>query len=252
MISRAAALAALVAAMAAAAPSNGLMAQGLRLSFSVAGDAHGAQPPVLFVALHGDLSSGGPADYQHRIASAVAGPGIVGVGLIRPGYADSVGRSSDGAKGPDTYTSRNIDAVADVIAALKARFGARRVVALGHSGGAAHVGVIIGRRPGLVDSAILVSCPCDISRWRMMRGARPWPNSLSPQDVVASVPATTRVIAITGDADANTVPALAQDYVAALRARGVAARVEIIPAAGHDYGGALRAAANVQAVAESR
>ncbi len=48
------------------------------------------------------------------------------------------------------------------------------------------------------------------------------------------MPATTRVIALTGDKDDNTVPALAQTYVAALQARQIDARFQRAPGENHN------------------
>jgi pimeloyl-ACP methyl ester carboxylesterase len=40
------------------------------------------------------------------------------------------------------------------------------VVVAGHSGGAAIAANILGRHPALIDAALLVSCPCDVEKWR--------------------------------------------------------------------------------------
>ena len=65
-------------------------------------------------------------------------------------------------------------------------------------------------------------------------GRRRWTQSLSPDEVSKKVPASTRVVALTGDADDNTRPILARDYVAALVNRGIPARFESVPGAGHN------------------
>jgi dipeptidyl aminopeptidase/acylaminoacyl peptidase len=49
------------------------------------------------------------------------------------------------------------------------------------------------------------------------------------------VPKTTEVVAITGSEDDNTFPALAQDYVARLEARGLPARFVPVEGAGHGF-----------------
>lgn len=213
------------------------------LNGALFGNANGT---VLVVTLHGDLSDGSNANYQHGIAQRIASAdrNVVAFGLIRPGYRDDQGRKSTGSntKRRDHYTARNNKLVADTIANLKAATGARRVVALGHSGGAAQLGAIIGRFPGLIDSAILVSCPCDVPRWRRERNRKAWRKSQSPHRVLNKVPPSTRVIAITGTADANTFPALAQDYVAGLTARGIAAAFVPVAGQGHGYRGLSRTA----------
>ena len=199
--------------------------------------------PTLVVVLHGDTSSGGPTSTQYRIAKAVATNGVVGVGLIRPGYYDSEERSSDGSQNrTDNYTPENVDAIADAVKKLKDRHKATQTVLIGHSGGAAISGVILGRHPGLADRALLIACNCDVRRWRDEVRRMQW-SSLSPSDHVAKVPTTAKVIAITGDRDDTAHPGLARDYVAALQARGIKAKFMTMPGAGHNINDRMRATA---------
>ena len=195
---------------------------------------------VLVVTLHGDLSDGSDASYHYDIARGIAGRNnnVLAMGILRPGYADGQGLRSRGSNNGrrDHYTRRNNQLVADTIQNLRNATGATQVIAIGHSGGAAQLGVIIGSNPGLIDTAILVSCPCDITRWRQMRGRGAWNSSLSPSDFVRRVPASTRVIAVTGANDDNTVPVLAQTYIAQLQSRGISAAYVEVPGAGHSYG----------------
>ncbi|MBL8669033.1 MAG: prolyl oligopeptidase family serine peptidase [Alphaproteobacteria bacterium] len=199
--------------------------------------------PALVAFLHGDVSRGGPADYLARAARrfAEAGGDLVAVALYRPGYEDAAGRRSEGSHNGrrDHYTPATIDAIGDALAALKAFHKARKLVVVGHSGGAATAGVLIGRKPGLIDAAVLLSCPCDVPRWRREGGRGEWRASLSPHDVAGAVPAGTTVVALTGTADDNTAPSLARDYVAALAARGVPATFRAVPGAGHNTGEGL-------------
>lgn len=200
--------------------------------------------PTLVVVLHGDMSSGGPPEYHMAIAKRLAKAGVVAVGMIRPGYTDKDERASDGSTShTDHYTAENVDAIAEAVAKLKAHHKAAATVLIGHSGGAATAGVIIGRHPGVADRALLISCPCDISRWRNLRRRSPWYSSLSPSDYAGKVPATAKVIAITGDRDDNTDVELGRDYVTKLKQRGVAARFVAVPGAGHNINKAMRDAA---------
>lgn len=227
---------------ACAAPDMQTRVIGNKFCFAIrAYAAQTAGPsPTLVVVLHGDGSSGAPPEYHDAIAESLAANGVLAIGMIRPGYTSKDDRTSDGSSiRTDHYTAENIDAVADAISKLKAHYKAKQTVMIGHSGGAATAGVVIGRHPGLVDRALLISCPCDISRWRNMGNRRPW-TSLSPSDFSAKVPATTKVIAITGELDDNTVPILAKDYVAALAAKEVTARFSIIPGAGHNVTSKMR------------
>ncbi|MAL76549.1 MAG: hypothetical protein CMM62_16390, partial [Rhodospirillaceae bacterium] len=54
-----------------------------------------AQTKTLVIVLHGDLSSGGPADYIFPVAETAAEMGAVGVAMMRIGYSGG-GRSSTG------------------------------------------------------------------------------------------------------------------------------------------------------------
>lgn len=200
----------------------------------------------LFIVLHGDVSSGGAATYHYRIAQEIvaAHPDALAVAVLRPGYFDAAGKRSEGSDNGrrDHYSAANIDAMAAAISALRAHYRPARTVLIGHSGGAAFAGVILGRHPGTVDGAILVSCPCDIQRWRDAGGGRAWPNSLSPSSFVDKVPHGARVIAITGSRDTNTDSRLGRTYAEQLARRGVAAEFREVAGATHDMDQRLRAA----------
>ncbi len=221
-------------------PAHWIEGGGTCLVISVAGAKEAGSPPTLVVLVHGDGSDGGPTDYLYSFARSIAGfkPRVVAAALLRPGYFDKDGRTSQGSNynRRDSYTARNVAVVGKAIAALKTRYKARRVVAVGHSGGAAISGVLIGQQPGLIDAAVLVSCPCDIARWRSDKNRGAWSNSLSPQGFTATVAKTTTVVAITGADDTNTRPHLAEAYVSALTARGVRASARIVQGAGHGFG----------------
>ena len=201
--------------------------------------------PTLVVILHGDTSVGGPADYHFDFARTIARPGLIAVALLRPGYSDRAGRSSEGQDlgRRDHYTADYVSSAGAAIEALKKEYRAGRVVLIGHSGGAAYVGVLLGSRPGIASGAILVSCPCNVQRWREQRGGSAWTRSQSPSNFTAKVPVATRLVAITGTNDDNTPPQLAQDYVAALSARGTKASFVSVPGAGHNFNRAMQEAA---------
>lgn len=195
-----------------------------------------AKSDTLIVMLHGDVSSGGPASYHfpftQRISDRV--PDAAVVALVRPGYPDGAGNTSAGTNynRTDQYTAANMDIMAGAIRALKRETGATRVIAVGHSGGAATVANILARDPGLVDAAALLACPCNIAAWRM--GRQPWSRSLDPFALAGSVPPSAQVLALTGANDTNTGFGLAASYVERLQRRGVAAEARIVPGAGHN------------------
>lgn len=205
----------------------------------LSGVAYGSGSRALVVYLHGDLSGGGAADYLYNDArnAAAKNSGVVAAAVLRPGYHDANGRQSAGSANErrDHYTPENNRLVAETIANLQRRTGARHVIAIGHSGGAAQLGAILGSHPGLIDKAILAGCPCDIPNWRIHRAGRPsWPNSVSPMDRISGVRPGVEIVALVGRNDTNTLPQFSVAYVEALQARGVRARLATVPG-GHRY-----------------
>lgn len=197
-------------------------------------------PETLVVWVHGDVSSGGPANYHFPYAEKLVQESFAGkvlsVALVRPGYPDGNGASSGVAETSsgrsDHYTKENLTEVGTAIERLRAKFKPARLVVVGHSGGAATTASLVGMMPGLIDTAVLVSCPCDTVVWRA--GRRAWSKSENPMSWTDKVPVTTRVIALAGDKDDNTVPALAEAYVAALQTRQIDARVQLLPGENHN------------------
>ena len=194
---------------------------------------------TLVVALHGDLSRGGSAGYIASVAGISATYGAVGVAMARPGYTLD-GRTSSGVATRDQarfyrYGSEEIDSIAAAVAALKMHHGAERVVMVGHSGGAVISGVMLGRAAPLVDVAILVSCPCDVDRWRHLNDWRPLVNAESPVDYLRGVPKTAKIYAVTGERDRNTWPRLAEEYVEKARGMGLDATFLLVKKAGHGF-----------------
>jgi len=205
--------------------------------------------PTLVIFIHGDGSRGGPSDYMYQYARSFGDDNVVSVGLIRPGYYDSQRNYSSGNsyRDNDIYRVDVIDSVTAAVTSLKNHYKPKQVILVGHSGGAAISGVILGRAPGLVDAAVLAACPCDVPRWReMRRGHNTWTNSLSPQDFAKGVPTNARVIALTGAYDDNTRSVLAQDYVNSLNKRGIDATFTELPETTHN--GVLRTDAFMDAV----
>lgn len=194
---------------------------------------------TLFVLLHGNHTSGSPAISQYKVAEALAGKapaGAVAVALIRPGYNDDAGNFSSGSAAgrADNFTAANIDIVADAIARLKNHHGAARVVLLGHSGGAAMAGVILGRHAGLAGAAVIVACPCDVPAWRALSGrsGTAWASESAIRHV-DRIPARTRVAILVGARDTVTPPWLSRDYAEALRRRGLEAELSVLESVDH-------------------
>jgi len=205
--------------------------------------------PILIIFIHGDGSRGGPSDYMFKYARSFGADNVVSVGMIRPGYFDSYSNYSSGNsyRDNDIYRVDVIESVTAAVTTLKSHYNPKKVILVGHSGGAAISSIILGRTPGLVDTAVLAACPCDVPRWReMRRGYNTWTRSLSPQNFAKSVASDARVIALTGGYDDNTRPVLAQDYVDGLKKRGINATFSKVPEASHN--GVLRTDAFTDAV----
>jgi pimeloyl-ACP methyl ester carboxylesterase len=199
--------------------------------------------PDLIVVLHGDL--GGPG-YHYLAAQklAQASDSVIAVGMLRPGYSDDSGNRSSGVEGRwvgDNYTTPVIDAIAAAIDTLRRQFKPGHVILVGHSGGAAITADLIGRHPRLVDAAVLVSCPCDLPRFRRhMFDLQRQPiwlmpvGSLSPMDLAAGVDPSTTVKVIVGDSDNVAPPPMSRAYAASLGQHHVPVKLIEIPGAPHN------------------
>jgi pimeloyl-ACP methyl ester carboxylesterase len=204
-----------------------------------------SQHPILVVVVHGDSSDGTPPTYQYRFAERAAAAILdtVVAAVLRPGYSDGED-TSDGLRGlttGDNWTPEIVNAVATVLAELKDRYHPRRVIVVGHSGGAAIVANLLGQQGTAVDGALLVSCPCDLAAWRKhmqsVKGGAIWERpvrSLSPLALVDRVPASAKVWLLAGSVDQITPSALTLAYAEALRSRNVAVNVTIAPGLGHN------------------
>jgi len=197
------------------------------------------------VFLHGDVSRGGPANYHYKIANQIAaqnGSATV-IALLRPGYYDGKGKTSPGNNynRKDQYTPQNNKLVAQTLISIKKAYPNRRLIVIGHSGGAAQLGSVIGQYPGIVNTAVLLSCPCHLDDW--LRGHPKWrlrwKRSQSPHSFITRLSAKTRIIAITGANDKNTFPSLALNYVKAAKQKRIPARAVIVPGGNHNGNSAL-------------
>ncbi len=101
------------------------------------------EPTTMVVWLHGDVSSGGPANYHFRLAQKTAedfsASSVMSVALVRTGYPDGSGASSTvsflhGGRS-DHHTQENIAEVGAVIEKLRLKYKPKSVIIVGHSGG---------------------------------------------------------------------------------------------------------------------
>ena len=200
--------------------------------------------PVLIVVVHGD-SPNEPPTYHYRFAEEAAATisDAVVAAVLRPGYEDGLDRS-DGMRGEttgDNYTPEVINAVATAISNLKTRYHPGRVVLVGHSGGTAILGSLLGQQGTIADAALLVSCACDVPAWRKhmkaVKGGAIWDRpvrSLSPIALVEGIPLSARISLLVGSDDNVTPPSLTLAYAEALQKRGVMANVTVAPGLPHN------------------
>jgi pimeloyl-ACP methyl ester carboxylesterase len=197
-----------------------------------------AKPTTMVVWLHGNITSGGPANSHFRIAEKTAADftaeNVLAVALVRPGYPDGTGASSSGNDygRADNWPRSTIANIGTAIERLRFRYQPEAVILAGHSGGAAIAAVLLGMIPHLAEAAILIACPCDLVGWRTGRRGMAWVSE-DPMQWVDRVSPSTKVIALTGSRDSTTAPELGKIYVERLKARGIDATFQRVPGAGH-------------------
>lgn len=222
--------------------------------------------PVLIIALHGDIPDP-PPSYQYYFAQATTEgydavsemptavraalqdqlplpEDIIAAGILRPGYTDAEGDTSAGNMGfavSDNMTAEVVDAVALAVRYFSERYHPRKVVLVGHSGGAGIAANVMGRHPGIADAALLVACGCDPDAYYAMRKAEEpaepfWntPNpSLRPLALAATVATDARIRLVAGDQDPGRIE-ISEAYANALKLRGIDASVRVEPGLGHN------------------
>ncbi len=233
-----------------AAETLWLSGNALKIKTNIYQSARLSSHPTLVVVLHGDLLGFRqipPSTYHYVFADAATRKieDVVVAAVLRPGYRDHSGERSDGNAGlatGDNYTPEVVDAVGAVIAQLKARFHPAHTVLVGHSGGAAITGDLLGRLPAAVDGALLVSCPCELAAWRryMMRKQNNNPiwsmpiHSLSPQELASKVSPGEHVTVLVGAEDDVAPPWMSRRYAQALKEHVRHVNLTIAPGLGHE------------------
>ena len=194
----------------------------------------------LFVFLHGD---GQPINRENKYRRAYAwlflgldAYKVNAIAIARPTYSVVTGKTVGvpGYYRKDQYIPGAVDGIADALKVLKKHYRPSRLILIGHSGGSMISGIILGRNPGLADAALLIAWGCDTPTWRQWRidsaggGRGHWPESLSAWDYIDKIPVgSTKVIAITGSKDPNTLPKFAKRCIDKMKARGIDARLEL-------------------------
>ncbi len=187
---------------------------------------------VLVVFLHGD--NGGRTELKADSGTAAMLAEklqAVTVATQRPGYRSDLGVSDgESGAGDDDYSPRNVEIVATALSELRSLNPGKKILLVGHSGGAAMAALLAGRLPGSADAYLLAACPCDVPAWRQWRASSAgksgvWSRSLSPLAEAAKTSPDTLVRVVVGNKDENTLPQFSESYVRALQAHGVKTRV---------------------------
>jgi pimeloyl-ACP methyl ester carboxylesterase len=228
-----------------------ITANGLRVKTKVSKSRVLGDHMTLVVALHGDAPNAPPSIHDvfaERAAEQI--DGTVAVGVLRPGYSDGAGDQSEGERGRatgDNYTPVVVDAIAQLAGELRKTYAPTSVVMVGHSGGAAIIGNVLGRWPSVADAALLVACPCNVPGWRRhMMKTYLWPygpfalifslptDSLSPLDLASRVSTDVPVRILVGDQDTVAPVRFSEEYAEAIRRLGANVRLTVVPGLEHN------------------
>lgn len=216
-----------------------------RLSTTAFVSEERSERPILVVAIHGDAPCNKP-DYHYVFAAKLAAShrDVVAVGLLRPGYTDPEGHTSDGERGQavgDNFHVTNTDAIADVINELKHRWNARKVVVTAHSGGGTLAANMLGRHPTLIDQALLVSSVFDVENWRQYMfeqtgepAFRGEIETLSPIDQIAEMSDRVEVTLMVGSQDEIAPICFSEQYEEAARKLGKKVKLVRLEGEGHE------------------
>ncbi|MCZ8256655.1 MAG: alpha/beta fold hydrolase, partial [Polaromonas sp.] len=164
-------------------------------------------PKVLIVFLHGD--SGGRTELKADSGTAALLAEklqAVTIAMQRPGYRSDLGTSDgESGAGDDDYTPRNAEIIATALGNLRGLNPGKKILLIGHSGGAAMAALLASRFPGSADAHLLAACPCDVPAWRQWRASSAgktgrW-SSLSPLAEAAKTRPDTLIRVVVGNKD---------------------------------------------------
>ncbi len=197
-----------------------------------------SNPEELIIYLHGDYGVGG-ASYMSTLGAQFKNPSRLNVALIRPGYFDDEGNFSTGnnlgvtttniSGRLDNYTLENIDIIGNAIINLKNHYKPKRLILIGHSGGAAIAALILNNYPQLANGALLINCPCDVRQFRP-----DWKKSLSPIQHVSQVSNTAVIHVLSGALDDVVMPEMGKLYAQQLNQKGIPAKFYLGLGMGHN------------------
>lgn len=201
-----------------------------------------ADKPTLIAYVHGDnLENSGDRAVAgfRKIFPQLPQRNVIFAAITRPGYANDKMRSNGQTyyHEGDAYRSHTVSAVSQAILNLKDHYGAKRLVVIGHSGGASILANAMGAeqrfRPNV---AILLAGNFNLKKWAEHRSFPNWyrGRGLSPHAQITGISPNVKIIAMTGENDTNTLPDFAAAYVKDLTAAGKQASFTPVKNTDHD------------------
>ncbi len=206
----------------------------------------------LIVFLHGDgnLNSprpGIPKKSQIRFAKELINDNNNIFLFARPGYFIRERGSSEEdrySSGPRNaikstvvnYDWKNFQILAPALQNLRKYYKPKKLILIGHSGGAYQGGTIHGKVPGLVDINILISCPCDWEIRKKLSNGKKWETKSQLKELKKNSPSfnykdidlKSLNILIVGKDDKNTAPGVSKYYYDLLKKKKLQVKLHII------------------------
>jgi len=154
------------------------------------------------------------------------------ISITRPGWINNKNHKSEGKKnvsnGDNYIPKEDVDPIYRVIKKIKRKFNIEEVVLIGHSGGAAIIGILYGRFHNLVNEAVLISCPCIVPMWRKnffqklytktnKKICIPKFKSKSPHEYAKQIDPKIKINIFVGESDQNTEPFYSLEYYSILK-----------------------------------
>ena len=213
----------------------------------------------LIVFLHGDGSPnsprpGIPKKSQIRFAKELINDDNNIFLFARPGYFIRERGSSEEdrySSGPRNaikstvvnYDWKNFQILAPALQNLRKYYKPKKLILIGHSGGAYQGGTIHGKVPGLVDINILISCPCDWEIRKKLSNGKKWETKSQLKELKKNSPSfnykdidlKSLNILIVGKDDKNTAPGVSKYYYDLLKKKKLQVKLHVIDG-GHGLG----------------
>ncbi len=206
----------------------------------------------LIVFLHGDGNPnsprpGIPKKSQIRFAKELINDNNNIFLFARPGYFIRERGSSEEdrySSGPRNaikstvvnYDWKNFQILAPALQNLRKYYKPKKLILIGHSGGAYQGGTIHGKVPGLVDINILISCPCDWEIRKKLSNGKKWETKSQLKELKKNSPSfnykdidlKSLNILIVGKDDKNTAPGVSKYYYDLLKKKKLQVKLHII------------------------